>query len=43
MKAGPGRWILEGRYDLGLSDLGAFDASSSVHSGAFVITTGYAF
>ena len=43
MKAGPGRLILEGRYDLGLANLGAFDASSSVHSGAFAITMGYAF
>jgi hypothetical protein len=42
MKAGPGRWILEGRYDLGLADLGDFDFSGSVHSGAFAITMGYA-
>jgi hypothetical protein len=42
MKAGPGRWILEGRYDLGLADLGDFYSPGSVHSGAFAITMGYA-
>jgi hypothetical protein len=42
MKAGPGRWILEGRYDLGLADLGDFYTFGSVHSSAFAITMGYA-
>lgn len=42
MKSGPGRWILEGRYDLGLADLGSFYSSGSVRSGAFAITLGYA-
>jgi hypothetical protein len=43
MRAGPGSWILEGRYDLGLANLGDFQGSDHVHSGAFAITTGYSF
>jgi len=43
LDAGPGRWILQGRYEAGLADLGTFSFYSSdhVHSGAWFITTGY--
>ena len=37
MNAGPGRWVLEGRYDLGTVELNP-DGS---HSGAFLLMTGY--
>jgi hypothetical protein len=37
-RAGPGRVMLEGRYDLGLADLGG-----AVYSGAFSILAGYSF
>jgi hypothetical protein len=40
VKAGPGMWFIEGRYDLGLADLGAFYGSKSVHSGAFALVAG---
>jgi len=41
LDAGPGRWILQGRYELGLADLGTIYLSDDVHSGAWFITTGY--
>jgi len=40
VRAGPGVWFIEGRYDLGLADLGAFYGSKSVHSGAFALVAG---
>jgi len=38
-----GWWILQGRYEAGLADLGTFSFYSPdhVHSGAWFITTGY--
>lgn len=41
-KAGPGRIVLEGRYDLGLADLGFF-YSHSTYSNAFSVLAGYSF
>jgi len=41
LDAGPGRWILHGRYEPGLADLGSFYASDGVHSGAWVLATGF--
>lgn len=41
LNAGPGRAVLEGRYDLGLADLGPFGGSAQTHSRAFSILTGY--
>ena len=41
LDAGPGRWILQGRYEPGLADLGSFYTSNQVHSGAWVLTTGF--
>ena len=35
--------IILNAYDLGLADLGDFQGSDHVHSGAFAITTGYSF
>jgi Outer membrane protein beta-barrel domain len=41
LEAGPGRWILQGRYEPGLADLGSFYTSNQVHSNAWVLTTGF--
>jgi hypothetical protein len=40
VNAGIGVWFIEGRYDLGLADLGTFAGSKSVHSGAFALVAG---
>ncbi len=40
VNAGPGVWFIEGRYDLGLTDLGTFALTKSVHSGAFALVAG---
>ena len=40
---GPARWLLEGRYDLGLADIGPFRGTESVHSGAFALLAGVSF
>jgi len=40
VNTGIGVWFIEGRYDLGLTDLGAFYGSKSVHSGAFALVAG---
>ena len=40
---GPARWLLEGRYDLGLADIGPFLGSEPVHSGAFSLLAGVSF
>ena len=41
MTAGPGRWILQGRYEAGLADLGTFSSTNAAHSGAWVIATAF--
>ena len=41
-KAGPGRVVLEGRYDLGLADL-RFLGAHATYSGALSILAGYSF
>ena len=40
VNTGIGVWFIEGRYDLGLTDLGTFAGSKSVHSGAFALVAG---
>jgi hypothetical protein len=40
VKTGPGVWFIEGRYDLGLADLGTFAGSKPVYSGAFALVAG---
>jgi hypothetical protein len=40
VQTGPVRWLLDGRYDRGLADLGTFNGTKEIHSDAFVISTG---
>ncbi len=40
VNTGIGVWFIEARYDLGLTDLGPFALTKSVHSGAFALVAG---